>query len=140
MFAACNDDGGGIGGGGTADDAARSADSSAGAGTTAATTASLAADVDSGGGSHAAAFVCDTIRTMRADFAGVEDDLTSGGWINGFVAALGNAPDEAAYGDVVEGRADAPAAALCPDDWAEYLTRAEITTLADVDVLAAPID
>ena len=77
--------------------------------------------------------MCDTIRQLRADSAGVEDDVTSDSWINGFVAALSDAPDGATYGEIVEGRADAGAAALCPDDWAAYLFRAETSSLQGID-------
>lgn len=90
--------------------------------------------VGAGAASDAALFVCETIATLRADFAGIEDDLTAAGWVNGFIAALGNAPDESVYSDVVTGGADTAAAALCPDDWAEYLSRAEISTLQGIDV------
>ena len=49
------------------------------------------------------------------------------------MAALSDAPDGATYGEIVEGRADAGAAALCPDDWAAYLFRAETSSLQGID-------
>lgn len=89
---------------------------------------------DAGGGSaEAATFVCDTIQSLRSDYAGVEDDLTNGAWINGFIAALSDAPEQGTYSEIVEGRADAASSARCPADWAEFLARANITTLEGID-------
>ncbi len=93
-----------------------------------------ASPADAGGGSaEAATFVCDTIQSLRSDYAGVEDDLTTGAWINGFIAALSDAPEQGTYSEIVEGRADAASSARCPADWAEFLARADITTLEGID-------
>lgn len=97
-------------------------------------TATTAPSDDAGGGSaEAATFVCDTIQSLRSDYAGVEDDLTNGAWINGFIAALSDAPEQGTYSEIVGGRADAASSARCPADWAEFLARADITTLEGID-------